>query len=61
MPTYGHFPYVFKGSNFLNKHNKHADGSNDDKKDNSEIQDKKEQNPLKKLNPLRRTLEKVIY
>lgn len=56
QPTIGgKNPTKNKYANFLNKHSKHADGSNDDKKDNSEIQDKKEQNPLKKLNPLRRS------
>lgn len=56
QPTIGgKNPKKNKYANFLNKHSKHADGSNDDKKDNSEIQDKKEQNPLKKLNPLGRS------
>lgn len=56
QPTIGgKNPTKNKYANFLNKHSKHADGSNDDKKDNSEIQDKKEQNPLKKLNPLGRS------
>ena len=47
-------PTQNKYANILKKHSKHANGSNDDNKEDNQTANSKEQNPLKKIGDLRK-------